>query len=80
MTAEKTWPELMTLRQMSEYLNVPLGTCQYWVYRVCTVPHVSLGSGGRTGRRLCRVRKSVLDAMIAQGERPAFRVVQGGKS
>jgi len=70
---------LMTLAEAAVYLNVPRATLAYWCYRTRELPHVSLGIGGRSGRKLCRIRKSVLDALIARGERPAFRVVQGAR-
>lgn len=73
-------PELLTLAEASVYLNVPRATLAYWVYRLRWLPHVSLGPGGRTGRRACRIRKSVLDELIARGERPVFRLHAGGKS
>lgn len=74
------WPALMTVDQAALYLNVRKSTIQFWVYRTRTLPHVALGSGGRSGRKLCRIRKSVLDDMIARGERPAFRLVKGARS
>lgn len=67
---------LLTIAQAAELLNVSKATVAWWVYRTRTLPHVSLGSGTR---KLCRIRKSVLDDLIARGERPAFRVLQGGQ-
>lgn len=70
------WPELMTLTQASAYLNVPRQTLAFWTYRTRELPHVSLGRGQR---RLCRIRKSVLDELITRGEQPALKVLTGGK-
>lgn len=70
------WPDLLTIRQAAAMLNVSSGSVKYWVYRVRLIPHVSLGSGKR---RICRIRRTVIEELIARGERPAFRLVRGGK-
>jgi excisionase family DNA binding protein len=70
---------LLTIVEAARYLNVSVGTVKYWTYRTRYLPHIRLGPGGESGRKLCRIRKSVLDALIARGERPALRLVQGPK-
>lgn len=74
------WPELMTIREAAAYLNVAPNTVAAWVYRTRELPHVSLSPSRRSRRKICRIHKPVLDALIAQGERPAFRVVKGTKA
>jgi hypothetical protein len=56
--------DLLTLKQGAEYLNISRSTMAWYVYRLRCVPRVSIGPGGKSGRRLCRIRRADLDALI----------------
>lgn len=58
---------LLTLREGAKYLNVPLATLQYWVYRARLLPSYRLGVG--RGKRM--VKRADLDAFVNRGSIPA---------
>ena len=56
--------DLLTISEVATLLNIPKGTVQFWTYRTKTLPHVSVGPGGRSGRKACRIRRADVDAFI----------------
>lgn len=58
---------LLTLREGAEYLNVPLATLQYWIYRARLLPSYRLGVG--RGKRM--VKRADLNAFVNRGFIPA---------
>lgn len=62
--------DLLTIAEVATLLNVPKATVSFWTYRSGVLPHVSIGAGRR---KLCRIRRADLEALIESGPRGSAR-------